>query len=286
MNHDTDRSSQQIQADIDRTRGELDRTLTLLERRLEPRRLVDQGIDYLRDHGATEYLSNLGRATREQPLPLALVGVGLAWLMMTNGRTTTSGGRVDGRDIGDAMGESAAEAGSRMGQAADAMRSRASELGGAVSNAMSQTRAAAHRTTQTLSEAADATRGRAAQLGEATRQGAQRVRSGYDHLVNEQPLALGAIGLALGAVLAAAAPRTRQEDEWMGGASDQLTDEAKRAGKEKLQEVRDAVAEAGERSNRDEAGTAAEQAQWQSESDRAAWATGERELDEAGARVP
>ena len=33
--------------------------------------------------------------------------------------------------------------------------------------------------------------------------------------LSEEPLALGAIGLAVGAVLAAAAPRTRQEDEWL-----------------------------------------------------------------------
>ena len=280
MNHDTDRSSQQIQADIDRRRGELDRTLTLLERQLQPRRLVDQGIDYLRSHGASEYLSNLGRATREQPLPLALVGVGLAWLMMTNGRTT-GGRRADGRDAGD----SAEEAGSRVGQAADAVRSRASELGDAVSHAVSQTRNAAQRTSETLSEAANATRARAAQLSDATLHGAQRLRSGYGHLVNEQPLALGAIGLALGAVLAAAAPRTRQEDEWMGSASDRLSDDAKRAAKEKLQEVQDVLAETGERARADESGPAG-QAPSQSDPDRSAWASRRRQSDETGMEMP
>ena len=249
MNH-VDRSSEQIQADIQRTRNDLDRTLTLLERRLEPRRLLDQGVDYLRDNGAREYLSNLGRAAKEQPLPLALVGVGLAWMMMTNGRSR--GSVTDGRAFGDALGSAAADARSRAAEGAEGLRSRAGELSGKVSDAASQlasqTRDAAHRTSQGLSEAADAARARAAQVSEATLQGAQKLRSGYDHLVNEQPLALGAIGLALGAVLAAAAPRTRQEDEWMGGASDKLADDAKRAGKEKLDEVQSAVAEAADRS--------------------------------------
>ena len=295
MNHDTDRSSQQIQADIERRRGELDRTLTLLERQLQPRRLVDQGIDYLRDNGASEYLSNLGRATREQPLPLALVGVGLAWLMMTNGRTTNGyrvdgrfdanmGGRTDGRDMGDVMSDTAAEAGSRVGQAADAVRQRASELGDAMSHAMSQTRDAAQRTTQSLSGAADAARGRAAQLSDATVQGAQRLRSGYDHLVNEQPLALGAIGLAIGAVLAAAAPRTPQEDEWMGGASGRLAEAAKRVGKEKLQEVQKAVAETTERAG-NESGRDG-QADRPSEPERPAWASRQPRSDEAGMEMP
>lgn len=285
MNHDSDRSSQQIQADIERRRSDLDRTLTLLEGRLQPRRLVDQGIDYLRDHGASEYLSNLGRATREQPLPLALVGVGLAWLMMTNGRSAGgSSSRVDGRDMGEAMGDSAADAGSRVGQAADAIRSRAGEVGDAVSHAMSQTRDAAQRTSQTLSDAASATRARAAQLGDATRQGAQKLRSGYDQLVNEQPLALGAIGLALGAVLAATAPRTRPEDEWMGEASDKLLDDAKRAGHEKLREVRDVVAETTDRARSEPASAWPHQPR-QSEPDRTARAD-ERQGEESGVQMP
>ena len=196
MNH-PDRSSEQIQADIQRTRSDLDRTLTLLERRLEPRRLLDQGVDYLRDNGAREYLSNLGKAAKEQPLPLALVGVGLAWMMMTNGRSGSS--VTDGRALGDAVGSAAADARSRAAEGVEGLRSRAGDLSGKVSDAASQlasqTRDAAHRTSQGLSEAADAARARAAQVSEATRQGAQKVRSGYDHLVNEQPLALGAIGL-------------------------------------------------------------------------------------------
>jgi ElaB/YqjD/DUF883 family membrane-anchored ribosome-binding protein len=269
MNH-PDRSSEQIQADIQRTRSDLDRTLTRLERRLEPRRLLDQGVDYLRDNGAREYLSNLGKAAKEQPLPLALVGVGLAWMMMTHGRSGSS--VTDGRAFGDAVGSAAADARSRAAEGVEGLRSRAGELSGKVSDAASQlasqTRDAAHRTSQGLSEAADAARARAAQVSEATRQGAQKVRSGYDHLVNEQPLALGAIGLALGAVLAAAAPRTRQEDEWMGDASDKLADDAKRAGKEKLEEVQSAISETAGRST--ESVRASENDEWGAEADRLA----------------
>ena len=250
MNH-TERSAEQIQADIQRTRRDLDQTLTQLERRLEPRRLVDQGIDYVRDHGAVEYLSNLGKAAKDQPLPLALVGVGLAWMMMTNGRSAS--GRADGPSLGEGIHEAAAEAGSRIREGVGSLHSRASELGGAVNQVMSETRGAAQRTSQSLSEAADATMARAAQVGDATRRGAQKVRSGYDHLVNEQPLALGAIGLALGAVLAAAAPRTRQEDEWMGDSSDRLVDGAMRAGRGKIREVQRAATEALDPSQREAA---------------------------------
>jgi ElaB/YqjD/DUF883 family membrane-anchored ribosome-binding protein len=269
MNH-VDRSSEQIQADIQRTRADLDRTLTLLERKLEPRRLLDQGVHYLRDNGAREYLSNLGRAAREQPVPLALVGVGLAWMMMTSGRS--HGSVTDGRAFGDALGSAAADARARAGEGVEGLRSRAGELGGKVSDAASQlasqTRDAAQRTSQSLSEAAEAARARAAQVSEATRQSARKLRSGYDHLVEDQPLALGAIGFAIGAVLAAAAPRTRQEDEWMGDASDKLAADARRAGQEKLEEVQSAVSEAADRSS--EAVRASRNDEWDSEANRLA----------------
>jgi hypothetical protein len=62
-------------------------------------------------------------------------------------------------------------------------------------------------------------------------------------MVREQPLALGAIGLAVGALLAAAAPRTRTENELMGEASDRLAERAKEAGREQLQTATQKVKE-------------------------------------------
>src|SRR5690606_39753678 len=53
---------------------------------------------------------------------------------------------------------------------------------------------------------------------------ADRARGGFNHLLTEQPLALGAMGIALGALLAATVPPTRREDELLGSASDQMTD--------------------------------------------------------------
>lgn len=83
---DTLRRPQQIQADIQRTRTELDATLGALERRLSTRELMDRGIDYLRHSSATEYAVNLGSSVKQEPLPLALVGIGLAWLMASGRR--------------------------------------------------------------------------------------------------------------------------------------------------------------------------------------------------------
>jgi hypothetical protein len=80
---------------------------------------------------------------------------------------------------------------------------------------------------------------RASQLGSSARQQLDRARGGWDSMLNEHPLALGAIGLAIGAVAAAMAPRTEKEDQLMGQARDGLIDKAKQAGTEKMQQMKE-----------------------------------------------
>ncbi|HEV2430992.1 MAG TPA: YtxH domain-containing protein [Burkholderiales bacterium] len=64
--------------------------------------------------------------------------------------------------------------------------------------------------------------------------------------MHEQPLALGAIGLAIGAVLGAAAPRTRQEERLMGEASRKLAEKAKGLGSQQLDKAQQAVEQVAE----------------------------------------
>jgi hypothetical protein len=212
-----------IQADIARTRSELDDTLSAIEHRLTPSQLIDQGVDYLRHSGAREYFSNLGTSAKQEPIPLALVGIGLAWLMMSNGRSHTSTSHLSSDDI------------------ATRARGTADAVAEGVRDTVSSVRDTAARTSHRISEAthrigqtAHAARERASLMSAAARERAVQVRDGYDRLVNEHPLALGAIGLAVGAVLAASAPRTRQEDRLMGDASHRMKESAKEAGKQQL----------------------------------------------------
>ncbi len=190
------RRPEEIEADIEHTRGDLDRTLSAIEQRLTPGQLFDQGIGYLREHGAREYVSNLSAAARRDPIPLALVGIGLAWLMQSSRR---------GNEPEPAAMPAESDEGLK----------------------------------QTLSNVAHSARERAGRVSSSAHAQAQRVRGGYDRLVNEQPLALGAIGFAVGAVLAALAPRTHAEDEWMGSASDRLAERTKDMAREQLDRAND-----------------------------------------------
>jgi len=62
-----------IIASIERTRSEMDSTLSAIEERLTPGQMMDQGLEYLRNSGGREYLSNLGSSLKDNPLPATLV---------------------------------------------------------------------------------------------------------------------------------------------------------------------------------------------------------------------
>jgi ElaB/YqjD/DUF883 family membrane-anchored ribosome-binding protein len=208
MRHNGDRRPEEIEAEIARTRGDMDATLTAIEQRLTPGQLVDQGIDYLRNSGANEFVHNLGGSVKNNPLPVALMGIGIAWLMATGNRKP-SYASPPAESSAPGMAQRAAQ---RLSSAKDSLSSAKDSLSSA-KNSLFQTT-------------------------ERVRGQAQRVRSGYDTMVREQPLALGAFGLAVGACLAAIAPRTSQEDQLMGEASDRMAGQAKALGKESLEKAR------------------------------------------------
>jgi hypothetical protein len=209
--HNGQRSPDQIEADIERTRHDLDATLSALEQRLTPGQLMDQGLAYLRRSGAREYVDRLGETAKQDPVPLALVGVGLAWLMWSE--------RGRGRS-GDAEphGSFAASAQERAASIAD----NAAAMKDGVARASHRVAGTAHALRERAGRLGDGARERAARAIDTAREQTERVRGGYRQLTTEQPLVLGAVGLALGAVLAAAAPRTRQEDRVLGPAREGL----------------------------------------------------------------
>ena len=179
-NGNGNRRPQEIQAEIEHTRHQMDGTLSAIERRLTPGQMFDQGMSYLRESGGAEFVSNLGEQAKQNPMPVALVGIGLAWLMAT--------GRVSG-----ATASAASDGQSAIDKAKDSLSTAQQKIGDTAS---------------------------------AAREQLERAKSGWNDMLRDQPLALGAIGLAIGALTAALAPRTRYEDELVGPARDELADQA------------------------------------------------------------
>ena len=160
------RRPHEIQAEIEHTRRQMDGTLSAIEQRLTPGQLVDQGLSYLKNSGGAEFVGNLGDQAKQNPLPVALVGIGLAWLMATR---QSPGAQPEYDSSRPGLGERASQAKAKLGE-----------------------------------------------VGETTRQRVAAAKSGLDTLLHEQPLALGAVGLAIGALAAALAPRTTQEEQIAG----------------------------------------------------------------------
>jgi len=80
--------SERLEREAAETRWQLAGTVEELRDRLTPGRVVDQVVDYTRDGSAAEFLRNLGREVRENPMPLVLIGIGIAWLMLASSRTS------------------------------------------------------------------------------------------------------------------------------------------------------------------------------------------------------
>jgi len=80
--------SARLEREAEETLWQLSGTLEELRGRMTPGRVVDQVIDYTRDSPAAEFLRNLGREVRENPMPLVVAGIGILWLLLATNRTS------------------------------------------------------------------------------------------------------------------------------------------------------------------------------------------------------
>ncbi|WP_447895235.1 DUF3618 domain-containing protein [Vreelandella sp. GE22] len=79
--HPDQRSPEEIEKDIHRSRERLDSTLSEIEERFSPQRLLNASYDYLRQGGANEFFTNLSTTIKENPVPFLVTGAGLGWLV-------------------------------------------------------------------------------------------------------------------------------------------------------------------------------------------------------------
>ena len=113
--------SEQFEREAEQTRWQLAGTLEELRARMTPRHVVDELVDYTRSGPAAEFLRNLGREVRENPMPLVLIGIGIAWLMAASSRTS--------RTAIASAADSVARAANDVGTATSAAVRRTSEWG-------------------------------------------------------------------------------------------------------------------------------------------------------------
>lgn len=333
-------SPEQIEHEIAVKRAEMNHTLDSIQRRFSGVHLVESLLGVTRGaaRGARDagsglkdtsgaFAGNLGRTVRENPVPVALLGLGVGWLMLAtrrgNGHANRDdehtydggyGGTVSATGTGGytagttpAGDRSTAEAASRIGSdvparggrlgedtsdlarrgnqsvasqsesvsavaertraraqsGAEDAKSRISETGSRAkqglqsgAQAMSEARSRAthglHSAGSTarhsMASAGEGARRYAGQARETTREYAAATRDftvdagrTIAHTAREHPLLVAAGLIMAGAAVAAALPRTRREDEWMGEYSDDARRAAKDAAGHAIDEARQAA---------------------------------------------
>ncbi|WP_434149996.1 DUF3618 domain-containing protein [Methylocaldum gracile subsp. desertum] len=256
--YDETRSPEQIETDIERTRSQMAETLDTIQERFSPGQLLDQALNYLDEKQINENLrrfgTSAGTVVKENPIPMTLLGAGLAWLALS-GRTKGKGGRsVSGlmkpshgmeslhsshgeieRSVSHGMGGTKGEG--AMSEKLGHAKGRVSETVGHVRETLGEK---ASHVRHSVGDTMSSVREKAGEVSHRAQDQAVRLghaaQDQYQHVVQEQPLVLGALGIAIGAALGAAVPRTRMEDEMMGETRDRLARQARETGREIMHE--------------------------------------------------
>ena len=202
---------------------------------------------------ASNFIRDLGDAARQNPVSAALIGMGVLWLFAGGARragfdgTTASDAVAEGRsamqtgwqsagngvsDLADSLGRRARRAGAASGDAIYSAANTLRRRGGALYE----------QTSRLGSEFAESASDLTRSVPDSASSAVDTARSNLATLFREQPLLLGAIGVAIGAGIAASLPPTELETEYFGEASDRLKDKVQEFASDQAQQAK-AVAE-------------------------------------------
>lgn len=254
------KSPAEIEEDIVETRAELGELLDALERKLAPRQLLERGIDMVKDTVSGEG-GGLRDTLRNHPLPLALIGMGIGWILMSPGTRTRIGeygGAVKDR-VSGALHEAGEKAGELAGQVRDKVaRARAPEAAATTpyptemagyayarqksDEAMEKARAAAGKAQSTLQDNVERAQQagktawrRAGRYAEDAGQRLSQAGDRFTELMESHPLAVGALGFLAGAVAALLLPRSEIEERLVGPVGEELREKAASVGREAVE---------------------------------------------------
>jgi len=258
------RSSREIRSEIDRTRSDMDETFAALDAKLTPKEI---GLELwnLFKGGSSTGANKLWQVTREHPMPAAVIGLGLGWLMVESSKKSESDqydgryrdygrgsyrqgyaasssreGFYTGSDFDEETGPGALSAAKdKVKDVADSAKHAFSSAGDKVSDATDWTK-------EHASELGNQVSAKATDLKYTAKRQVRRAKTGFWQTMEANPLMVGAATLALGVIAGLSIPSTDKEDELMGETRDHLFEEVKEAGQQALDKgkhVAEAVAD-------------------------------------------
>ncbi len=193
---------------------------------------------------------------RENPIPAALIGVGLVWMIMgaSSRRSTSSNdnriGVVDRgqRVLGTALHRVEDATSGVVHKVRDASLAAGQAVGSVAVDAKDTVADLAHRAGDTVGDlahrAGDTVGTLATQTQQTARQTARRVGDGFENTMRDNPLALGAAAFAIGTAVGLAIPSTQREDALLGEVRDQLLEKAQSMAHDAVATAQEKVTEA------------------------------------------
>lgn len=225
----SDQSMSGLEQKAEDIRSQVVDTAESLREKMTGGHLVDDLMSSETVSAATGALSSLGRQIRSNPVPFALIGVGLAWAMFGPAPRWSSFGSSRSRN-GDYRGRPTAGNDQSSGGLTATAGRWASGVGQAAASASDRV-------------------GKAVEDLPGAGQAQRSVRAIADTVSDQDPLLLAALGLAFGTALGAMLPGTRLEDETFGGVGKSLRQAGEaqlEAGLEKVKEVAGSAVDAAE----------------------------------------
>lgn len=249
----SDETSAELEREAEAARARMAGTAETIRRKLTAGQLIDEVADYFTGGDLAGAARNLGTQVRDNPLPLALMGAGVAWLAFGQGvsgqhRSSHTPGRPGSHSYNTtgaplAEGHRASHSASHSG-----LSSVSESVGDAMSGAGDTLSRGAHGAAEAVSGAASSVSDTAGAMADSLSRTADRLRHsmltgtsrGMDDLrhragsiTEQEPLVIAALGMALGAVVGAMLPATDLEKEQIGPYAEKMrrnaTDMADRA---------------------------------------------------------
>jgi hypothetical protein len=274
---DAPEETEQIRAQIEHTRSQMGETIDAIQERLSFSNISDQvsetvndAIETAKDKAydatigkAVNFMKNVGddvkhsgafQAARKNPLPFALIGIGAGLLAYqsfggssrrANGRTYPKGvyDYENGETTSTKLGSAKRAIGDTAHRAYDGITEKAH---GALETVSTAAESGYEKVTETVSNAYSGAGELAHRAYERAGEYGTIAHEKYDKTLEENPLALGAVALAIGAAVGFAIPSTRYEGKLMGDARDQVIRRAQSAAGELVDRAKHVAGEAGE----------------------------------------
>lgn len=252
-------------AEIAGTRSELAETVEVLGERLDPSNIADMAKDRVKEAtigtietkvndvttAASDFASDASRTAQEagsglletikqNPVPAAMAGLGIGWLVM-NRRSGTSSNWSGDRYRAGSWDSRAIPSGHRM--SGGGIGDKASELGDRAAEIPNEIGRRAEDASQAVGEAVSNFGETASQKATMVQQSAGDVVSQAQRAIESNPLAFGAIAVAVGAAVGLALPSTDAEKRVMGQTGSQVIDRVQNAVTEPLERLESQAAQ-------------------------------------------